>query len=326
MSALDQWAARSIARGSKSFALASRLFDSETRRRVRLLYAWCRHCDDVVDEQEGGRGRAGAEPSEGDQSALARLAELRAGTEAALAGRRPVHPAFAAIAEIAALTGMPRELPMQHLIGFAMDAHARRYRTLEDVLDYCHHVAGVVGRMMAVVMGAAPDNERLLVRAADLGLAFQLTNICRDVKEDAAAARNYLPAEWLAAENIPPGEFMRPEHRAGLIAVTNRMLALADGYYESAAEGATHLPFRSAWAVLTAAKVYRAIGVKVRAAGPAAWDERRHTGRREKLIAMLAARRAAAAPAIGLGHRAPLWKHGDTPPWREPAPLMAAAE
>ena len=316
----DRWAAASIARGSKSFALASRLFDAETKRRVRLLYAWCRHCDDVVDGQEGGRGLI-----ESEEAVLARLETLRERTRAGLAKPSSESGAFAAIGLVAAETGLPHELPMRHLKGFAMDAHDRRYRSVEDVLDYAEHVAGVVGRMMAVVMGVRADDEALLTRAADLGLAFQLTNICRDVLEDAAAGRCYLPSEWLVAEDIAPGEHARPEHRSALTRITGSMLDMADHYYASARVGAAHLPTRAAWAVLTAEKVYRAIGDKVRAAGPGAWDKRRHTSKLEKLAMLAAARREAGAAAVPLNMRAALWSHGDTEEWREPAPLMAAA-
>ncbi|MBV7257896.1 phytoene/squalene synthase family protein [Pacificimonas sp. WHA3] len=310
---LDRWAAQSIARGSKSFALASRLFDAETKRRVRLLYAWCRHCDDVVDGQEGGRGTV-----ESVDSALERLGTLRARTAAGLADPASETGAFAAIGLVAAETGLPHELPMRHLDGFAMDAHDRRYRSLTDLLDYCEHVAGVVGRMMAVVMGVAADRTDVLVRAADLGLAFQITNICRDVLEDAANGRCYLPEEMLAARGVTPGDIARPEHRGALTEVTRELLVLADDYYESARIGATHLPPKAAWAVLTAEKVYRAIGHKVRAAGPAAWDVRQHTGSWEKIGMLMMARREAKAAALCLDDRADLWTYGDTPPWREP--------
>ncbi|MGB7404848.1 MAG: squalene/phytoene synthase family protein, partial [Pacificimonas sp.] len=181
MTDLDRWAAQSIARGSKSFALASRLFDAPTKRRVRLLYAWCRHCDDVVDGQEDGRGDV-ADAS----GALTRLGELRARTLAGLADPAAETGAYAAIGQVALESGLPREWPLRHLDGFAMDAHERRYRSVEDLLDYCEHVAGVVGRMMAVVMGVDADDDAVITRAADLGLAFQITNICRDVLEDAA--------------------------------------------------------------------------------------------------------------------------------------------
>ncbi len=317
---LESWAAASIAKGSKSFALASRLFDADTKRRVRLLYAWCRHCDDVVDGQDGGRGAR-----ENKDTPLERLAVLRARTMTGLADPASETGAYAAIGLVARETGMPHELPLRHLYGFSMDAHERRYRSLTDLLDYCEHVAGVVGRMMAIVMGVPADDDAVLVRAADLGLAFQLTNICRDVLEDAANDRCYLPDEMLVGRGITPGDHARPEHRAALADVVAELLELADRYYDSARVGATHLPRRAAWAVLTAEKVYRAIGHRVRAAGTAAWDERQHTSTFEKLGLLWAARGEAKRAALPLAGREALWTYGDTPLWHPPREALETA-
>ncbi|MGB7404135.1 MAG: squalene/phytoene synthase family protein, partial [Pacificimonas sp.] len=127
-----------------------------------------------------------------------------------------------------------------------------------------------------------------------------------------------LPSEMLAAHGVTPGDHARPEHRAALVDVVTQLLALADSYYESAAEGATHLPPRAAWAVLTAAGVYRAIGLKVRALGPAAWDARQYTTLREKLGYLMAARRGVKAAAVPLHARPNLWTFGHAPVWRAP--------
>ncbi len=176
---LDRFAEASIAQGSKSFAAAARLFDGATRRDVMRLYSWCRHCDDVVDGQEGGQGHvASPEPPE------ARIAGLRRDTARALAGEANGLPlSFRALGAVARRHAMPASLFEEHLNGFALDVEGRRYETLDELLTYCWHVAGVVGVMMARVMGAR--DEAVLDRAADLGLAFQLTNIARDVVADA---------------------------------------------------------------------------------------------------------------------------------------------
>lgn len=304
--ALITLARRSIAGGSRSFALASKLFDRVTRERVWMLYAWCRHCDDVVDGQYGGQGSVAADAAVGD-----RLLLLRSRTNAALAGETEGVDAYACLAAMARETGLPARYAEDHLAGFAMDAEDRTYRGIEDTLDYCYHVAGVVGAMMAVVMGVRPDDEAVLERAVDLGLAFQLTNIARDVSDDAAIGRCYLPAEWLADAGIPPGDHMRPEHRGALACVVVRLLDLADRYYASARVGAPRLPWRSAWAVLAAADIYRAIGGKVRAAGPHAWDARQHTTTGEKLAIVWRELRSARRGNAGgsMSPRPELWTH-----------------
>lgn len=316
MDELTRWAGRTIGQGSKSFALASRLFDTATRRRVWMLYAWCRHCDDVIDAQEGGQGHR-ASPVAIDE----RLAALSAETRDAISGKTITNKAFQCLDEVVRETKMPAGYPAEHIAGFAMDAHDRDYHRIEDTLDYCYHVAGVVGAMMAVVMGVRPDDDAVLARAADLGIAFQLTNIARDIVDDAKLGRCYLPDAWLADAGIPPGDHARPEHRGALASVASRLLDLADEYYASAREGANYLPFRSAWAVLSAAEIYRAIGGKVRAAGAAAWDSRQHTSRLEKFGMVWRSRRDAksARPDKIPGPRARLWKKGDTPDWKPPA-------
>ena len=312
MDELTRWAQHSIARGSRSFALASRLFDPATRRRAWLLYAWCRHCDDVIDGQEGGQGHV----AENAPAAL-RLAELTERTHVAVTVRQNDINAFGALSAVAHEIRMPEAYPLAHLAGYAMDVHERRFRHIEDTLDYCHHVAGVVGEMMAVVMGIAPENRDLLYRAADLGIAFQLTNIARDVFDDAALGRCYLPEDWLADAGIPPGDHVRPEHRGALVGIVRRLLDLADAYYASACEGARRLPRRSGRAVLSAADIYAAIGAKVRAAGPAAWDHRQGTSLAEKLRFVVS---AFLTPRLTtpLPPRPPLWKKGNTPDWTPP--------
>ena len=137
--------------------------------------------------------------------------------------------------------------------------------------------------MMAVVMGASPDDDATLDRACDLGLAFQLANIARDIGEDDAAGRCYLPDDWLATLDIAPGEHMRPHNRKKL-ALMGRWLADEAQQYEcSARVGAVALPFRARWAVLSAAGIYGGIARQVRTAGEHAWDHRIYTSRAEKL-------------------------------------------
>jgi phytoene synthase len=289
---VDPLVARSraaIEHGSKSFATASRLFDPATRDGAILLYAWCRHCDDQIDEQ--ALGFRTARPS--SDSGEARLAALERETRRALAGEGVEEPAFAALQEVVRRYRIPDRHPLDLLKGFAMDVEGRRYETLEDCCRYGYHVAGVVGVMMAHVMGAR--GEDTLDRAADLGIAFQMTNIARDVVDDAEAGRVYLPGDWLRGAGVPPDEAARPEHRPAVHSVAVRLLDEAERYYASAEVGLARLPFRSAWAVAAARRVYRDIGRIVRERGPRVWDRRVSTGRGRKILLTLAAARDAAA-------------------------------
>jgi phytoene synthase len=270
----------SIRRGSTSFAAAARLFDPRIREDAYMLYAWCRHCDDEIDGQVMGHGAVGLDPV----LAGRKLAELEDKTRRAMAGEPTEDTAFAAFQRVAQRHGIPAQHPLDLLQGFRMDVEGHAYRTLQDTLLYAYHVAGVVGVMMAQVMGVR--DLATMRRAADLGVALQLTNIARDVIEDAKGGRVYLPADWLGAAASPTA-LTQPANRAVVFAATERLLAEAEPYYASARWGLKALGFRSAWAVAAARGVYRQIGLRVRAMGPAGMDRRASTGTLIKLARVL---------------------------------------
>ena len=267
----------SIRRGSKSFAAASRLFDRPTREKAWLLYAWCRACDDIADGQDHGRDMTIVE------DAPARVTRMTAMTEAALAGETVGDPAFDALRIFAAEVQLPPRLPRDVIAGFALDAREWRPRSEEDLYTYCYHVAGAVGCMMALAMGVSFDDEATLDRACDLGIAFQLANIARDIEEDDRVGRCYVPEDWLVEMDMPPGQHMKPPFRDRLAVLARRLAERAADYEASARVGAAALPFRSAWAVLAAADIYGAIGRGVVDRGAQAWDHRVTTSRWAKL-------------------------------------------
>ncbi len=270
-------ARESIARGSKSFAAASKLFDPATRERAWLLYAWCRACDDLADGQDHGHDAAPvADPA-------ARLATIRDLTGRALAGEWTGEPAFDALKIVAAETGMPQRFAHDLVEGFALDAKGWMPRSEDDLLRYCYHVAGAVGCMMAVVMGVSPDDEATLDRACDLGIAFQLANIARDIEADDRIGRCYLPVDWLVEMDVPPGQHMKPPFRSRLVVIAKWLDEMAQDYAASARRGTPALSYRSAWAVLAAAGIYGDIAREVRARGAHAWDHRAGTSGAQKL-------------------------------------------
>ncbi|MGB3796819.1 MAG: phytoene/squalene synthase family protein [Alteraurantiacibacter sp.] len=268
----------SIAKGSKSFTTASLLFDKATRERAHLLYAWCRRCDDIADGQDHG-GTLNLSNADSKD----RVEAVRVLTHRALDGQPTADIAFDALGLVAAETGITREMCDDVIDGFALDAKGWRPRTEGDLMRYCYHVAGAVGVMMAKVMGVPADAQDMLDRACDLGLAFQLNNIARDISEDDAAGRCYLPTEWLAEFDIPPGEVMKPQYRPQLVKLTQRMVKMARRHDARARIGAGRLNFRQRWAVLSAANIYGAIGDEVVQQAELAWDHRIHTNFLEKL-------------------------------------------
>jgi phytoene synthase len=295
-----------IQAGSKSFAAAAKIFNPETRASAYLLYAWCRHCDDVIDGQQLGYDQ-GNTPN---HDPTKELIKLRKQTNDALTGILTDDPIFSALQKVISKNNIPKAYPLALLDGFEMDVHRRSYQTIDDTLNYCYHVAGVVGVMMSIIMGAKDDAT--LDRACDLGLAFQLTNIARDVIEDAQNGRVYLPTAWLrsAGLNADPNLLLQESHREQLVIVVDRLLKEAEKYYDSSLSGLPKLGFRSAWAIATARIVYRKIGVELIKNGPKAWDRRVSTTKYQKFSALISGLGAAIyAHTIG-PYRAPSSRYG----------------
>lgn len=271
-----------IAEGSQSFTTASMLFDRATRERVWMLYAWCRRCDDIADGQTmGGQLDTSDEAGRGD--VVSRVKGIRVLTRAALEGQPTADPAFDAFGQVASEVGLTLEDAEPVIQGFELDAQGWRPRSEADLMRYCWHVAGAVGVLMARVMGVPREDGDTLDRACDLGLAFQLANIVRDFDEDDAGGRCYIPCEWLAEEDIEPGQHMKPQYRFRMAKIAARMVDKMERHEQAAKLGAARLAFRQRWAVLSAARIYGAIGREVRERGQLAWNSRVHTSRLAKL-------------------------------------------
>jgi len=239
-----------IAHHSKSFALASRLLGSRVRDQTAIVYTWCRRADDAVDEGDAVEDV---------------LLRLHSELGAAYRGEA-CDPVLAAFGRVARAREIPIEYPCELLAGMAMDVHGTTYHTVDDVIGYAWRVAGVVGLMMTHVFGCA--DEVAMVHAAQLGIAMQLTNICRDVAEDWQRGRLYLPDDLLAphgAANLA-AELGRPlpvAAHAAIAATTRDLLGLADRYYRASARGIPLLPRRAALAVRAARDIYAAIGGRI---------------------------------------------------------------
>jgi len=234
--------------GSKTFFAASRWLPPRVRSAAVVLYAFCRVADDLVDE--------------GDDCQQA-LAQLHERLDAIYAQAPQPFVEDQALAVVVQQHDLPRAWLDALLEGFAWDAQGRRYHTLQDVHAYAARVAGSVGTMMAWLMGAR--SQSTLARAAELGLAMQLTNIVRDVGEDAARGRVYLPEQWLREEGLSAATVMASlQTSAPLQRVTARLLDEASALYERASVGIAALPADCRQAIWAARWVYAEIGAQVR--------------------------------------------------------------
>jgi len=237
--------------GSRTFFAASLLLPRGVREPASALYAFCRLADDAVD-QHGARVDA--------------VQRLRERLDRACEGRPLSRPADRALAEVVARFTIPRELPGALLEGLEWDACGREYETIEDVYAYGARVAGAVGAMMTLVMGARSPHA--VARACDLGVAMQLSNIARDVGEDARAGRLYLPRTWLREAGLDPDVFLAaPQYTPALGTVVRRLLDCAEVLYRRAGPGIALLPPACRPGIHAAARLYCAIGRQVAANG-----------------------------------------------------------
>ena len=249
----DLAACRALLRGgSRSFHAASLLLPRRVRAPASALYAFCRLADDAVD-LNGGRAAA--------------VARLRERLTRAYEGRPLPIPADRAFAAVVAEHGVPLALPEALLEGLAWDAEGgRRYEDLPALEAYAARVAGSVGCMMAVLMGVR--DRAALARACDLGVAMQLTNIARDVGEDARAGRLYLPLRWLREAGVDGDEWLvRPVFDPAVAGVVRRLLLAADELYRRAGAGIAALPAGCRPGIRAAGLLYAGIGREVERRG-----------------------------------------------------------
>ncbi len=233
--------------GSKSFHAAALLLPRRVHAPATALYAFCRVADDAIDNS----------PTPGPA-----LAMLHARLDAVFAARPHDFAPDRALARVVQDHGIPRALLNALLEGFAWDAMGRVYETLDDLQDYAARVAGTVGAMMAVLMGARTPHA--LARATDLGIAMQLSNIARDVGEDARAGRLYLPHAWLREAGLDPAAFVaNPAFTPALGTVIARLLLAAENCYRRATPGEALLPLDCRPGIGTARRLYRQIGREV---------------------------------------------------------------
>ena len=279
---LDLAACEALMRGgSKSFFAASSLLPQHVRMPAIALYAFCRVADDAIDEN-------GDDPEAMDKL-RARLEAIYAGTPGDIIEDR-------AMAMVVHRYGLPRELPEALLEGFAWDAAGRHYETLDDLHHYCARVAGSVGAMMAMIMGVR--DAHALARACELGNAMQLTNIARDVGDDARNGRLYLPRRWMREAGIDPEQWLQqPEFNEALAQIIGRLLLEADALYQRGSTGIAHLPRDCRGAILAAATIYAEIGRVVSDRGMDSINSRAVVGNARKLTLLCLAKARAQLPS-----------------------------
>ena len=256
-----------IRKGSHSFYAASKLLPKQVRDPAVVLYAFCRVADDNIDDKNA------------PQDAIDLLRER---LELAYLGTPKDQPVDRAFASLVDLCKMPRALPDALLEGLEWDSLNLRFETLSDLHSYSARVASAVGVMMCVIMNVR--DKDVLARACDLGAAMQLTNIARDIGEDARNGRLYIPLEWMSEEGLDPTNFlMNPEPSEMIKRIVKRLLFEAENLYSRAEAGLSELPLSCRPGIFAARHIYERIGKHIAAANYDSITNRAFTTKIEKI-------------------------------------------
>jgi len=266
MSMTDDQAMSVLQSNGRSFYFASRLLTPVHRLRAARLYAFCRYVDDIADEMTD------------TTLATAKLNQVRADIKA----RHSIEPCVANMLELMRDASIPPEPVMALIDGVSADVHLRAVDTQGQLVRYAYQVAGTVGVMMSMVLDV--HEHEAWPFAIDLGIAMQLTNIARDVGEDAHKGRIYLPQAWIAIDCVDDIAAPSAATAQKLCDGTQRVLALAQQYYDSGLSGVGYLPSSARYGIVVAAMVYREIGQVIAQAGYRSWDRRAVVPHSRKLL------------------------------------------
>ena len=277
-------ALQTLAKNGKSFFWASRLLGRQMAADAAELYGLCRLLDDIADGDVHGLGT---------EAGTKRLRQIHLQLTQIDAGQMPdqLDPALSQYIPVMNRRQIP-VMPLIHLLnGLLLDQSTMLVKDEAELIVYAYHVAGAVGLLMCPVLGC--KNRAAFRFAVDMGIGMQLTNIARDILEDARMGRRYLPESWTG--QLAPNQIVAcaqapdsPEYKQIQVA-TDRLLALADQYYESGRLGLGFLPVRARYSIAVAADVYRSIGIRLRAHQLRWGDGRVVTSNGEKLSASLQA-------------------------------------
>ena len=255
----DEDCQQRTAQSGTSFYYSFLFLPPHRRRAITALYAFCREVDDVVDEvSDPGLART-------------KLAWWRQEI-AAVYGAQPQHPVGLALRSVVAEFSLPQEHFQTVIDGMAMDLDRNRYLDFADLERYCHCVAGVVGLMSAEIFGYANPATRQYAR--DLGIAFQLTNIVRDVGEDARRGRIYLPQDELTRHGVTQSSILKHEMTPGMKSLMADQVARARKWHQQAIAQLPTEDRRSQRPGLIMAAIYRTLLDEIERDGYAVLDHR----------------------------------------------------
>ena len=242
-----------LAQKGKTFFWAKFLLNQKHATQAVRLYRFCRHVDDVADDT--------ADQSVARQMLSQMIEELTAG--------RSAHPIISDAIALFHEAQININIPISLIQGVMSDLDLVRVKDEAALMVYCYQVAGTVGLMMSKILDI--KDKRAFAHAIDLGMAMQLTNICRDVAEDALMNRRYLPASLIG--DIEPAALITPDGQTQdkIRSTLIKMLNDADAYYQSGHDGLCFLPIRARLGIVIASGLYRHIGTQLANKNYACW-------------------------------------------------------
>ena len=268
---------------AKSFYFAAKFLPKPKRKAVYPIYAFCRHIDDEVDEAESSSEEKVMEAVEKWKAILDEIYQI-AETKDSRLKTQDSRLVLIAWQDLLETHKIPQNLPLELMQGVLMDTHTKRYETFDELYIYCYRVASTVGLMSSEILGYS---DKIALRYAEaLGIAMQLTNILRDVKEDAAMGRIYLPQEDLRKFGVSEEQIFAGEITDNFIEMMKFQIGRARDYYRTGEKGISLLEKDSRLTVLLASRIYERILDEIERQNYDVFTRRAHTTSAQKLLSI----------------------------------------
>lgn len=265
---------------AKSFYFAAKFLPKHKQKAVFPIYAFCRHVDDEIDEiGEGGENKA----IETVEKWRQKLEEVFEGKGQATNDERQ-NLVFLAWQDFLKTYKIPKNLPLELIRGILMDTHIKRYETFDKLYVYCYRVASTVGLMSSEILGYS--DKKALEYAEAMGIGMQLTNILRDIKEDATKSRVYLPQEDLRRFDVSEEQIFANKTNENFVEMMKFQIERARDFYRKGEKGIALLEEDSRFTVLLASRTYSRILDEIEKQAYNVFIKRAHTNRGQKILSI----------------------------------------
>ncbi|XZR52788.1 MAG: squalene/phytoene synthase family protein [Enterobacteriaceae bacterium] len=266
-----------IEKGSKNFKFSLFFLNNSIKKSISILYSWCRYCDDIIDNEI-----LGFNIKKTNKKNL-HIQNFILNTQKIYCNLKINEFHFNEFKKIIYKYKISPIYIFDHIEGFTMDLKNQTYETFQDTLKYCYNVAGVIGIIITKII-IKKYNKKILDHACNLGIAFQLINISRDIVLDYKNKRCYLPNCLLKKFNLNKFNFLNKKNINYLIIIIKKIINQSELYYKSSINSLFKLPLKSCIAVIIAYNIYKKIGIKIIKKKKKAWIKRQKINIFEKFL------------------------------------------